>query len=432
MKVLNISSFDLSGGAARAAYRVHDGLNNIGVDSQMLVRIKSSDDNKVISTSRTLLGKVVGRLKAELDFLPLKQYIQHNVPKRNTYSLQWVPDWIAPQVAQINPDIINLHWVCDGYLKVETLEKFHKPIVWTLMDMWPFTGGCHYSEGCLRYLDTCGTCPQLHSHKEADLSRQIWQRKVKAWKNLNLTIVTPSSWLANCARSSSLFKNHRVEVIPFALNTQTYKPVDKKVARAILNLPPDKHLVLFGAINATQDQRKGFHLLQAALKTLSQSEWSDKIYLNIFGSSQPEKPVDLGFETIYQGKLNQDILLALVYSAADLMVVPSIEEAFGQTASESLACGTPVVAFSGTGVADIVDHQQNGYLAKPYEIEDLARGIAWVLEDKDRHQELCIQARLKAEREYSLEIQAQRYLSLFTDILAGQEASVMMRNSGIN
>ena len=405
MKILHLSTFDTSGGAARAAYRLHQGLDNIDVESRMLVRAKSSKDKAVIAP-KTNIGKIAGRFRANLNGFPLRFY---DHPHKNAFSSQWFPENIASQVAAINPDIINLHWVGNGYLQVESIPKFNKPLVWTLMDMWPFTGGCHYSENCDRYTNSCGACPQLNSSKERDLSKSVWERKAKAWKDINLTIVAPTTWMAKCASSSSIFKNFPIKVIPFCLDTETYKPIDKNVARNILNLPQNKQLVLFGAISATKDKRKGFHLLQSALQKLGLSEWKEKIELVVFGSSQPEKPVDLGFNARYLGRLNDDITLALAYSAADVMIVPSTQEAFGQTASESLACGTPVIAFDGTGVADIVEHQKTGYLAKPYEIEDLAQGIAWVLENKERHQKLCLRGREKAEQEFTLELQARRY-----------------------
>ena len=408
MKALLLSTSDINGGAARAAYRLHQGLQVINVNSQMLVRAKFSVDRTVIAEKNILT-----KLGPPLSGLPLRLYPRRD---RTMFSPQWFPDAIAPKVAQLNPDVINLHWVCNGYLQIETLAKFNKPLVWTLQDMWAFTGGCHYSQGCDRYTDSCGNCPQLHSNQDWDLSHWVWQHKAKAWKDLNLTIVAPSSWMAKCVSSSSLFKHLRVEVIPFGLDTEKYKPINRKLARDLLNLPQDKQLVLFGALAATEDRRKGFHLLLPALQKLS-SGWQDNIELVVFGASKPENSVDLGFRAHYLGQFHDDISLALVYSAADVMIVPSIQESFGQTASESLACGTPVVAFNATGLKDIVDHQQNGYLASPFEIEDLVRGIAWLLEDGDRHRTLCASARKKAEQEFTLELQARRYLSLFTEIL---------------
>jgi glycosyltransferase involved in cell wall biosynthesis len=401
---------DIDGGAARAAYRLHQGLQAIAIPSQMLVQSKFSADNTVM-----VQKSAIAKLGARFDGLPLKLYRHRD---RTMFSPQWFPDVVASKVAQLNPDLISLHWVCNGYLQIESLAKFNKPLVWTLHDMWPFTGGCHYTQECDRYTNACGTCPQLKSNRNWDVSRWTWQRKARTYKNLNLTIVAPSFWLAECAKASSLFKDLRVEVIPHGLNIEIYKPIEQQVARKLLNLPQDKQLVLFGAARgAVGDSRKGFHLLHAALQNLSQSGWQDRIELVVFGASQSDRAIDLGFKAHYLGRFHDDISLALVYSAADVMVVPSIQEAFGQTASESLACGTPAVAFNATGLKDIVVHQQNGYLARPFEMEDLAQGIAWVLEDRDRHQKLRYHARQTAEKEFTPELQAHRYLSLFTEIL---------------
>lgn len=416
IKPLIISTSDIEGGAARATYRLHQGLKAVGASSQMLVRAKFSRDKTVIA-EKSLLTKLGPPSSGVL----LRRYPKRD---RTLFSTQWFPDALASRVAQLNPDIVNLHWVCNGYLKIETLAKFNKPIVWTLQDMWAFTGGCHYSQGCDRYQNSCGQCPQLKSNNERDLSHQTWQRKLKAWKNLNLTIVTPSSWMAQCVKASSLFRHRRVEVIPFCLDTRKYKPINSQVARSLLNLPQDKQLILFGALAATADSRKGFHLLLPALQKLKEhqsnlcSQDQDNIELVVFGAERSASAEDLGFNTHYLGSFSDDIALALAYSAADVMVVPSLQESFGQTASEALACGTPVVAFDATGLKDIVEHQLNGYLAQPYEVEDLAKGIAWVLADRERHQQLCLQARAKAEREFALEIQARRYLTFYNEILA--------------
>jgi glycosyltransferase involved in cell wall biosynthesis len=412
IKPLLISTNDISGGAARATYRLHQGLQNIGVSSQILVSNKDSDDHTVVG-SASKLGKGIGKLKPTLDSLPLQIYPQRD---RSTYSVQWLPDNLAAQVAQTNPDVINLHWINGGYLKIETIAKFKKPIIWTLHDMWAFTGGCHYNGDCMNYTNSCGACPQLHSNKEKDLSRWIWQRKAKAWQDLNLTIVTPSHWLAKCAASSSLLKDVRIEVIPNGINTEQYKPIKKSVARSILGLPEDKQLILFGAMSATSDPRKGFNLLQSALKNLSQSGWGERVELVVFGASQHKNPTELGFKSHYLGRLNDDISLSLVYAAADVFLAPSVQDNLPNTVMESLACGTPCVAFDIGGMCDMIEHQKNGYLAKPFDVDDLARGIAWVLEDKERLQKLGVNSREKVENNFSLEIQAQNYLDIYKNI----------------
>lgn len=409
IKVLHLSESDVDNGGARAAYRLHEGLRSMGCRSNMLVRAKFSNNATVIA-EKSLLTK----LAPPLSGLPLRQYPNR---KETMFSPQWFPDVFFSRVQQNHPDIIHLHWICNGYLQIETLAKFRQPLVWTLHDMWVFTGGCHYNEDCNHYQQSCGSCPQLQSSRDRDLSRWVWKRKANAWKALNLTLVATSSWMAECARASSLFKDTRINVIPLGLDTDQYKPHNRHFAREVLNLPQDKRLVLFGALTGTSDRRKGFHLLQPALQRLSQSGWNEQIELVIFGASQPDSPPDLGFKTHYVGRFSDDLSLALVYSAADVMVVPSVQEAFGQTASEALSCGTPVVAFNATGVKDIVDHQRNGYLATPFESEDLAKGIAWILEDEERYQQLCFHAREKSLREFGAAIQAQRYLELYQEVM---------------
>lgn len=416
MKIASLSTFDNQGGAARAAYRLHQGLNRIGVESWVLCQSKFSQDPKAIGakTSSGIEQAKTG-LRLTLDQLPLKRY---KGKSKQLFSPHWLPSNISDRVERLNPDLLNLHWISAGYLKIEALAKFKQPLVWTLHDMWSFTGGCHYNEDCDKYTANCGACPILGSTKETDLSRQIWQRKHKSWEDLNLTIVTPSRWLGDCAKASSLFGDRRVEVIPYGLDLETYRPIDRTTARNLLKLPQDKQLVLFLSLNATSDRRKGFQLLQPALQQLSNSGWQDKLELMVVGASQPENPPDLGFKAHYLGIMRDDLTLALAYSAADVFVAPSIQDNLPNTVLEAIACGTPCVAFKIGGMPDMVEHQANGYLASPFETEDLARGIGWVLEDGDRLQNLSTFARGKAEREFALEIQARRYQTLYQEILA--------------
>ena len=283
--------------------------------------------------------------------------------------------------------------------------------------MWPFTGGCHYDQECSRYRESCGQCPMLNSSKNWDLSRWIWWRKQKAWKDLDFIVATPSHWLGDCAKASSLFCDLRVEVIPNGLDLSRFKPFDKRIARELLFLPQDKKLILFGAIDSTSDKRKGFQFLQPALQALANNERENEIELVVFGSSKPPNPPELSMKTHYLGHLPGDLSLGLLYAAADVMVAPSIQEAFGQTASEAMACGTPVVAFGTTGLLDIVDHKRTGYLAQPFDAEDLAKGIAWVLEDEERWQVLSRQSRQKVEDEFAIESVAQRYAELYKEVL---------------
>ena len=410
MKVCLISSSNGRAGGHAAAYRLHQGLQS-EVSSTMLVGDKSRGDYSIVSPE-SRLAKAWVNVAPTLNALPKLFYPDRD---RTTYSLQWLPDRVAAKVAKIDPDIVNLHWINSGYLQVETIAKFNRPIVWTLHDMWAFTGGCHYSQGCDRYKQSCGNCPILKSNKDWDLSRWLWRRKAKSWRDIDLTIVTPSRWLAKCAAESSLFGGLRIEVIANGLNTQKYRPFERELAREIIGLPLDKKIILFGAVSASSNYRKGYHLLLPALQKLKQI--AKQMELVIFGAEKPRDPPDFGIEARYLGKFNDDISIALLYSAVDVFIAPSIQDNLPNTVMEALACGTPCVAFNIGGMPDLIDPQQNGYLATAYEPEDLARGISWIIEDPERWQNLSACARSKVQREFTLEKQAQSYIQLYEDIL---------------
>jgi len=410
MKPLLLNTLDIEGGAARAVYRLHEGLKKINVSSNMLVQRKASDDTTVFGP-KNKVENFRNSMQPKLDGLPKKLY--RNIDKKPWHA-SWVPSSVHKQIQELNPEIVHLHWVCGGFLPIESISRINKPMVWTLHDMWPFTGGCHYSGECTKYQQQCGACEQLGSNKMNDLSRKVWNRKAKAFHNKNITIVTPSKWLADTAKSSSLFNGLRVEVIPNGLDTNIYNPIDKQQARSILNLPLDKKLVLFGAMSSTSDERKGFQYLKPALENFSRLDESNDAELIVFGASTPKNPPNLGLKTTYVGRVYDDITLALYYSAADVMCVPSIQEAFGQTASEAMACGTPVVAFGATGLLDIVDHKVNGYLVKPFDPIDFSQGLRWALSTNEKINKAAVQ---KVESKFKLETVANQYLQLYKELI---------------
>ena len=412
MKLLLLNTNDISGGAALAAYRLLKGLQQNGVQAQMLVQFKKSDDYSVIE-SLTKWYKIFGILRPIIDSIPVRFYRQR---KKIFFSPAILPDNISKKIKDINPDIVHLHWIASGFIRIETLTKINKPIIWTFHDSWAFTGGCHILFDCKKYIESCGCCPILNSNKKRDLSYRIWKRKEKSWKTLDLTIVTPSSWLSECAKKSSLFYKTRVEVIPNGIDLNRFKPIDKNIARDILCLPKDKKLILFGAMGVINDQNKGFYLLKEALKKVS-SKKNKNIELIIFGSSKPKDEENLGFKTHYLGQLNDGISLALVYSAADVFIVPSIQENLPNTVMESLACGTPVVAFDVGGIGDMIVHQKNGYLVNLFDTGDFAYGIKWVLEDNSRWKKLSENAREKVVNQFDIVKVAKRYEDLYKDIL---------------
>jgi glycosyltransferase involved in cell wall biosynthesis len=417
MNVLLLSAFDTEGGASRSTYRLHQGLHKIGIHSKMLVQEKFSNDTTVIAP-KTRLEQGIAKARLTFDAYPLKQYTSRS---ETSFSPQWLPDTTLNRISQISPDLVNLHWINAAFMRIETISKLKRPLVWTLHDMWAFSGGCHYNETCDRYTSSCGSCPQLGSQKDTDLSHWVWKRKLRAWQTLDLTVVTPSKWLSQCVKASSLLKKTRVEVIPYGLDTDIYRPINQSTARELLNLPQDKHLVLFGALQATGDKRKGFHLLQPALVDLSRNGWGDKIELVVLGASRSNTSPEFGFKSHYLGTLKDDLSISLVYAAADVFVAPSVQDNLPNTVLEAIACGTPCVAFNTGGIPDMIEHQRNGYLAEPFRISDLAQGIVWVLEDEERYARLAHRSREKAEQEFVLTLQAKRYESLFTQILASKD-----------
>jgi glycosyltransferase involved in cell wall biosynthesis len=328
-----------------------------------------------------------------------------------------MPTLIGRRIAQINPDVINLHWVSDGFVPIHAIQQFKKPIVWSLHDQWPLTGGCHYDQECGRYQRRCGDCPLLGSKSRYDISYLTLLAKRLFWRNADITIVALSNWLAECARKSSLFYDRRIEIIPNGVDLSRFKPISKDIARNILDLPPQKKLILFGAMNSAKDRRKGFHLLQPALQQLAVQGTERNAEAVIFGARQPDHVPDVGMHIHYTGQLHDEVSLALLYAAADVFVAPSLQDNLPNTVMEALACGTPCVGFNIGGIPDMIEHQQNGYLAQPFETDDLARGIAWVLEDEERHRRLSQRAREKVVQEFSIERQARAYLKLYEEVV---------------
>ena len=414
MKTLLVNSEDGHGGAARAAMRLHLSLCALDVESHLLVQKKNTDRDTVIGP-RPCLGFWQEEIRPHLDALPVSLYPRRT---RSPFSPATLPGSLLKNIKRLSPDVVHMHWVCNGQVRLESLSKIKQPLVWTLHDFWPFTGGCHYPEGCQGYMEQCGACPQLGSLREKDLSRWIWNRKDRYWRSLDLTIVAPSHWLADCVRESSLFGKLRVEVIPNGLDLDVYRPLDKAFCRDLFNLPQDRSLILFGSINATSDKRKGFHLLQPALNRLAEQGGAEKVELVIFGATAQKNTVSMNFPVHYMGRLNDDTSMAALYSAADVVVVPSIEDNLPNVVMEALACGTPCVAFDIGGLPDMIDHQENGFLARPFLVDDLALGLRWVLENNTCRLSLSTKARTKVLEEFGMEKVTRRYMELYEDILA--------------
>lgn len=409
MKILLVNTFDIVGGPGRWVYMMHTNFLSKKIDSTYLVDNKFSKDPSIIGYSGKFRN-VRSRFKQTIEYLPLLKYPKW---KKVIFSTGSAPFGINKFIDDTKPDIVHLNWINRGFISIKSLSKIKQPVVWTLHDMWPFTGGCHYDEECGRYHDRCGTCPILGSKSEEDLSRRVLNEKNRYLNDLNLTVVAPSKWLWKCASESSLFRNKRVENIPVGMDINTFSPVNKMEAREILKLPKDKKLVLFGAMNAVSDKRKGFGYLQDALNKLANK--NSNIELVIFGSSENESRDNFNFKCHFLGNINDNKKMSLVYSAADVFVAPSIQDNMPATVMEALACGTPVAAFNIGGMPDMIEHKLCGYLAHPFETSDLANGIEWILSNENIR--LGNRARSKMIVEFDISKIADKYFDLYHSIV---------------
>lgn len=422
MKVLSVCTSYNEGGAARAAYRIHQGIRALGIDGRMLVKNSSSEDPSILSLSGFIptstfykaFDWVRNKGKNQIQHFQWGQYPN----KEKVYMSDLRGTDIRDVFHRLDYDILHLHWINQRFISIKDLPK-NKPIVWTLHDSWAFCGVCHYFLECERYKKHCGECPFLHSGKDNDLSYQLWKKKEVIYRGLNLHIVTPSHWLGMCARESSLLGRYPLTVIPNGLDVNAFRPMaDEEISvrwRFLKDRRKGKRYVLFGAMNAVTDRIKGFSHLVSALNILEEREQGNDFELIVFGAEQVDLQIDCKTPIHYVGYVKDVEELVSLYNLADVMVVPSLTEVFGQTASEALSCGTPVVAFNCTGIKDVIEHKKCGYLAKPYDDEDLTRGILWCL-NNNLENRLGVTGRERVLSFFSIERTAAMYAQLYESL----------------
>ncbi len=421
MNVVMVNWSEQSGGAARASFRLFQALRNNGIQVRLLVQRRDSTDPDVLG-GEGLAQKACAVVSQRMDALPLRAYRRR---MKALFSTGVFPNRTRARIQSLAPDIIHLHWVTFGMLPIEALGKLERPAVWTLHDMWGLTGGCHYDGGCDRFLRGCGFCPLLGSDRKDDLSAKLLQRKRIAIERSGVTIVSPSRWLAIQARKSIVCAGSRIEVIPNGLDLTVYKPVDQSMARSLFSLPRHKHIVLFGAASPTGEPRKGYHLLVEALDQLARKYPIDRMCVVMFGQSEGVPSSLSGFPVHVIGTLHDDVSLAALYSSADVLVVPSLQDNLPNTVAEAMACGTPCVAFNVGGMSDLIQHRMNGYLAAPFDTTDLARGIAELTIDRKEARPMRQAARKTAETMLDQEMMAKQYLALYRDLVRAQSRTTV-------
>ncbi|GAB3642744.1 glycosyltransferase family 4 protein [Spirosoma arcticum] len=315
-------------------------------------------------------------------------------------------------------DVLHLHWINFGFLSIDTLRNLFalsKPIVWTLHDQWAFTGGCHYSRGCDHFLSHCHTCPYLKKPGKHDLSYRVFEQKVGLFDTANILFTPPSRWLADEAMRSTLLRRFPFAVIPYAIDQKRFCPVERAEANTFLDLPNlNQPRLLFGSANVT-DTRKGFHYFAEALTLLHQQHPDLTPEILVFGKGRSYLFDQLPYPIRALGILTTEDEIVAAYNAADVMAVPSLEDNLPNTVIESLACGTPVVAFRTGGIPEMIDHQQNGYLAAVGSAQELADGLAFVLTHPNP--ELLRQnARQSAEANFSEDVVATQHIELYRQL----------------
>jgi glycosyltransferase involved in cell wall biosynthesis len=414
LRIVHLSTYDVTGGAALAAYRQHKGLCQLGHDSSMLVAYRGSDDPTVIALAprRDLTSRLRWRLREKQINLSFSRYVSTRPAGYERFSddRSIFGDILLRQLPSC--DIINLHWIA-GFVDYQSFFSAvprSVPIFWTLHDMNALTGGCHFDDGCNRYETGCGACPQIGSSDSHDLSHQIWQRKQSVFSRLEperLHIIANNRWMVNMLSRSPLLRKFPVTVVPSGVNTDVFAPRDTRLARDVLGIPQDARVILFVS-DSINNRRKGFALLDKALKGLLDI---NNLFLISLGRGTPQ--IDTDIPHLNLGHVDNDRLLSLIYSAADLYAIPSQQDNQPNTVLEAMACGTPVVGFDVGGIPEMVRPGITGLLAPVQDVASLCRAIADLLQCSDTRVAMGAACRRIVMKEYRRETQVRRYIELY-------------------
>ncbi|GAA3948351.1 glycosyltransferase [Chitinophaga oryziterrae] len=411
MKILHVNFSDGHGGAAKAAYRLHQGLLNNGIDSKMIVIDKKSSDRNVIPylTGRK---KLFNYFKNKLARLILKLQKSEN---KILHSLNIFSSGLDKFINQSDADIVHLNWIGNEMVSLREVAMIKKPCVWTLHDSWVFCGAEHHPYvTSKRHVEGYTKANRSECDRGIDVDRYVWQQKKKYWKQASFNIVTPSKWLEQCATQSFLLRNKNIVQIYNGTDINIFRSNGKAAVRKKHNLPENKKLLLFGAVSATTDRNKGFHLLREAINKLLE-EGAD-VEVMIFGSEDVSKKIDIQCKIYNWNNITDEKQLAELYSAADVFVLPSLIENLPTVLLEAMACGTPGVAFNVGGIKEIIDHKINGYLATPYRIDDLINGIRFFIESENTR-EFEKQATLKIKEMFTLNKSVDQYIELYKKLI---------------
>lgn len=418
MRVLIVNTSENTGGAAVAANRLKEALNNNGIKAKMLVRDKESDDITVAQLNKSWHQK--------WDFLweRFVIYMRLHFKRDNLFLID-----IANAGTDITKtrefkeaDVIHLSWINQGMLSLKGIRKIlesHKPVVWTMHDLWPASSICHYARNCRNYEKQCGNCPLLPGNGSSnDLSARIWKKKSKILERNSILFVTCSKWLADKAKKSGLLSGQKIISIPNPIDSRGFTKENRAEARLYAGLPEDKKLILFVSQRVT-DKRKGMDYFITAINKMVEEhpEMKDNCGIAILGGKAEELADKLPLPSYPLGYVSEEKKIASIYNSVNLFVLPSLEDNLPNTIMEAMACGVPCVGFNTGGIPEMIDHLKNGYVAEYKSSDDLARGIHWVLSEAD-HQSLSNEAMKKVNQCYSQYAVAMKYIEAYNQAMA--------------
>jgi len=407
INVLHVVAGDLNQGAARGAYWLHKGLLEQNINSILLNNGKLTDSNfeNVVNINNfSKISRILNFIRARLDIYLKKIYSN---PRKEIFSTGLFGFNFLNYKYYKEADIIHLHWINGGFLDLKIINKINKPIIWTIRDMWPFTGGCHYTLDCIKYKTKCGNCLFLNSQKEKDLSSFLFKRKMVILNENPITFVGISNWISKKAMQSTILNGHKVQTIFNNIDSKAFKYYRKELAVLELGIKTDKKIILVGAINS-KNTWKGFHYLKDALNRLDRKKYC----VLTFGKINPSDFDKINLEITHFGFVNDDQLLSKIYSISDVYVTTATQEAFGKTVVEAMSCKTPVVCFDNSGPADLVDHQINGYLSKSFSSSEISKGIEWIVNNPN-YTQICDNASAKVLKEFDNNVIAEKYVNLY-------------------
>ena len=421
MRVLIINTTERQGGPAIAAYRLTEALKSNGIKAKMLVLEKETDKVTTIAIEKTW------RVKRGLFIEKIRLNIHNRLGRQHRYRLDLgcVGEDITNLPEFRQADIVHLHWINDGMISLHMLQRIvasGKPVVWTLHDMWPFTGICHYAHDCDNYMKHCGSCPQLNSSRQKDLSYRYFDKKSALLQHSSIRFVACSHWLQEMARKSSLLRGRDISCVPNAVDTRLFHKRDRQMARRELSLPSDKRLLLFSS-ESVLDRRKGFEYLADALKELvtTHPEWKEQLALVVLGrDSEKVSFSDIPLTVYPMPYVSDEKQMSLVYNAVDLYAIPSLQDNLPNTVVEAMACGIPCIGFNVGGIPEMIDHLHNGYIADYKDTRHFAEGIHWLLTEGD-YEMLSSEALRKAHTTYSETSVATAHIAIYNGLTGKNE-----------